>query len=216
MDKQVRAAKAIVDVDEIHFLKHVCGEPTITQNLIDGYEADGVTPLNPGWFSAATIKDTVTVSQDPLSLTKINIDQSNMPIGVSTEAGDFNVEFDMPSMVLDNLKNWLENNSEDPSYTPLKIGKASGYGYDFNADLNEMVLAVSTKTGEWYIFPFVQGSVAMQYTDKTWRLHFSGMVLGATNENNNDVYILSEKDDCKPASSASSSGSGSTGTGTGS
>ena len=215
MDKQVRAAKAIVDVDEIHFLKHVCGEPTITQNLIDGYDASG-TPLNPGWFSAATIKDTVTVSQDPLSLTKINIDQSNMPIGVSTEAGDFNVEFDMPSMVLDNLKNWLENNSEDPSYTPLKIGKASGYGYDFNADLNEMVLAVSTKTGEWYIFPFVQGSVAMQYTDKTWRLHFSGMVLGATNENNNDVYILSEKDDCKPASSASSSGSGSTGTGTGS
>lgn len=196
MDTQVRTAKAIVDVDEVHFLKHVCGEPIITQNLIDGKQEDGVTPLSPGWFSAATVKDTVSVSQDPLSLTKVNIDQSNMPIGVTSDPGDFNVEFDMPSLVLANLKNWLANNSEDLGYTPLEIGNVKGYGYDFNSETIEMVLAIRTKSGEWTIFPCVQGSVAMQYTDKTWRLHFSGMVLGATNDQNNDVYILSEKVDC--------------------
>lgn len=206
MDAQVRNAKAIVDVDEIHFLKHVCGEPVITQNLIDGKEADGVTPLNPGWFSSATVKDTVSVSQDPLSLTKINIDQSNMPIGITSEPGDFNVEFDMPSLVLENLKHWLDNNSEDEGYTPLAIGNVSGYGYDFNSGVIEMVLAIRTKSGEWTIFPCVQGSVAMQYTDKTWRLHFSGMVLGATNEANNDVYILSEKEHCKPGGDSDPSG----------
>ena len=108
MDKQIRTAKAIVDIDEVHFLKHVCGEPVITQNLLDGLEADGVTPLTPGWFSAATIKGTVEVTQDPLSLTKINIDQSNMPIGISTEPGDFNVNFTMPDL-RENLVKWLDN-----------------------------------------------------------------------------------------------------------
>lgn len=195
MDKQVRTAKAIVDIDEVHFLKHVCGEPIITQNLIDGLENDGVTPLNPGWFSAATIKGTVEVTQDPLSLTKINIDQSNMPIGISTEPGDFNVNFTMPDL-RENLVKWLDSNKDDASYTPLRIGNAEGYGYDFNADLTEMVLAIKAKTGEWFIFPCIQGSVALQYADKTWGLHFQGMVLGATNEANNDVYILSNKE-CK-------------------
>ena len=193
MDKQVRTAKAIVDIDEVHFLKHVCGEPIITQNLIDGLEADGVTPLNPGWFSAATIKGTVEVTQDPLSLTKINIDQSNMPIGISTEPGDFNVNFTMPDL-RENLVKWLDSNKDDVSYTPLRIGNAKGYGYDFNADLSEMVLAIKAKTGEWFIFPCIQGSVALQYSDKTWGLRFQGMVLGATNEANNDVYILSDKE----------------------
>lgn len=195
MDNQVRTAKAIVDIDEVHFLKHVCGEPIITQNLLDGMENDGVTPLKPGWFSAATIKGSVEVTQDPLSLTKINIDQSNMPIGISTEPGDFNVNFVMPDL-RENLVKWLDSNKDDASYTPLRIGNAEGYGYDFNADLTEMVLAVKAKTGEWFIFPCIQGSVALQYSDKTWGLRFQGMVLGATNEANNDVYILSDKE-CK-------------------
>ena len=195
MDKQVRAAKAIVDIDEVHFLKHVCGEPVITQNLIDGLEADGVTPLNPGWFSAATIKGSVEVTQDPLSLTKINIDQSNMPIGISTEPGDFKVNFNMPDL-RENLLHWLDSNKDDASYTPLRIGNAEGYGYDFNAELIDMVMAIKAKTGEWFIFPSVQGSVALQQVDKAWVLHYDGMVLGATNEANNDVYILSNKE-CK-------------------
>lgn len=192
MDQQIRTARAITDVDEIHFLKHVCGEPVITQNLIDGLEADGVTPLNPGWFSAATVKDTVTISQDPLSLTKVNIDQSNMPIGTTAEPGDFNVEFDMPDL-RENLKKWLDGNY-DSGEQPLHIGNAKGYGFDFNAEIKDMVLAIRTKSGEWIIFPSIQGSVSMQYTEKVWRLHFAGMVLGATNELNNDVYILSDTD----------------------
>lgn len=193
MDTQIRSAKAVVDIDEVHFLKHVNGEPVISQNLLDGLMEDGVTPLTPGWFSTATLKGTVEVTQDPLSLTKINIDQSNMPIGISTEPGDFNVNFSMPSMVLDNLKLWLANNSEDEDYTPLHIGNAYGYGYDFNADLLEMVLAIKAKTGEWFIFPSIQGSVAMKQDNKVWVLAFSGQVLGATNDANMDVYILSGK-----------------------
>lgn len=183
MDTQVRTAKAVVDIDEVHFSKHTNGEPTINQTFLDDAQK---------WFSTTTLKGSVEVTQDALSLTKINIDQSNMPIGISTEPGDFNVNFSMPSMVLANLKNWLSNNSEDSGYTKLALGNKEGYGYDFNAELSEMTLAIKTKTGEWFIFPNIQGSVFMKQEDKVWALGFSGQVLGASNDANNDVYILSE------------------------
>lgn len=183
MDEQVRSAKAVVDIDEVHLYKHTSGEPEITQTLLDSKQ---------GWFSTATLKGSVEVTQDALSLTKINIDQSNMPIGISTEPGDFNINFSMPAMVLSNLKNWMANNSEDSSYTKLKLGNKEGYGYDFNAELTEAILAIKAKTGEWFVFPNIQGSVFMKQEDKVWVLGFSGMVLGASNEKNNDVYILGE------------------------
>lgn len=183
MDEQVRSAKAVVDIDEVHLYKHTSGEPEITQTLLDNKQ---------DWFSVATLKGSVEVTQDALSLTKINIDQSNMPIGISTEPGDFNINFSMPAMVLSNLKNWMANNSEDSSYTKLKLGNKEGYGYDFNAELTEAVLAIKAKTGEWFVFPNIQGSVFMKQEDKVWLLGFSGMVLGASNEKNNDVYILGE------------------------
>ena len=192
MDKQVRSAKAVVGIDEIHFLKHVCGEPTITQNLLDGLSEDGATPLNPGWFSVTTVRGTVEVTQDPMSMTKINIDQSNMPIGISTEPGDFNLNFAMPDLRESNLIHWLDGHDE--SETPLRLGNAKGGGYDFNVEMKDMTLALKTKTGEWMIFPSVEGSVGMQYQDDTFRMLFNGMVLGASNELNNDVYILSDKE----------------------
>lgn len=183
MDTQVRTAKAVVDIDEVHFLKHTNGEPAITQEVLDDTK---------NWYSVATLKGSVEVTQDALSLTKINIDQSNMPIGISTEPGDFNINFSMPSVVLANLKNWMDNNSEDSSYTKLKMGNKEGYGYNFNAELTEAALAIKTKTGEWFVFPNIQGSVFMKQEDKVWVIGFTGMVLGASNTANSDVYILSE------------------------
>lgn len=187
MDTQIRNAKAVVDIDEVHFLKHVNGEPTITQALLDQAVSDAEDANN--WFSVATLKGTVEIAQDALDLTKINIDQSNMPIGISTEPGDFNINFSMPSLVSDNLKKWLDTAADA---TTLTLGNKQGQGYDFNAELIEMVMAIKTKTGEWFIFPNTQGSVALGQEDKTFVLNYSGSVIGATNEENSDVYILSD------------------------
>lgn len=187
MDTQIRNAKAVVDIDEVHFLKHVNGEPTITQALLDQAVSEAEDANN--WFSVATLKGTVEIAQDALDLTKINIDQSNMPIGISTEPGDFNINFSMPSLVSDNLKKWLDTAADA---TTLTLGNKQGQGYDFNAELIEMVMAIKTKTGEWFIFPNTQGSVALGQEDKTFVLNYSGSVIGATNEENSDVYILSD------------------------
>lgn len=179
MDTQIRSAKAVVDIDEVHFLKHTSGEPAINQALLENKQ---------DWFSVATLKGSVECTQDALSLTKINIDQSGMPIGISTEPGDFNLSFSMPSLVKANLEKWLSGKSD----TALTIDGKTGYGFDFNLDLHEMVCAIKTKTKEWFIFPNIQGSVCLAKEDTTWLLKFSGMVLGASNEGNNDVYILAD------------------------
>lgn len=178
MNTQVRNAKAVVDIDEVHILKHVNGaEPEITSELLASKD---------GWFSTTTIKGTVEVTQDALSVTKINIDQSNMPIGISTEPGDFNVSFKMPDWKAAALAQWMTANSTKVTHDGME-----GYGYKFNSELTQAVLAIKAKTGEWFIFPNIQGSVSMMQEDKTFVLGFQGMVLGATNENNEDVYILS-------------------------
>lgn len=179
MDTQVRNAKAVVDIDEVHLYKHVAGEPTINQALLDATE---------GWFSTTTLKGSVEVTQDSLSLTKINIDQSNMPIGISTEPGDFNISFQIPDWSSDSLTKWLVGGDG----TALKVGNAQGYGYKFASELTDAVLALKAKTGEWFIFPNIQGSVVMQQADTAWVLGFNGMVLAATNADNQDVYVLAD------------------------
>ena len=179
MDTQVRTAKAVVDIDEVHFLKHTNGEPEINDTLL----------TTPGeWFSVATLKGSVEVSQDALSLTKINIDQSDMPIGISTEPGDFNINFSMPSFEAANLDKWLT----DKSSSKVTLDGKEGYGYDFNAELHKMAMVIKTKTKETFVFPNIQGSVYLAQEDKVWLLKFSGMVLGASNDKNNDVYIIAD------------------------
>lgn len=179
MDTQVRTAKAVVDIDEVHFLKHTNGEPEINDTLLTS---------SGDWFSVATLKGSVEVTQDALSLTKINIDQSDMPIGISTEPGDFNINFSMPSFEVANLEKWLTGKSS----TKITVDGKEGYGYDFNSELHQMAMVIKTKTKETFVFPNIQGSVYLAQEDKVWLLKFSGMVLGASNDKNNDVYIIAD------------------------
>lgn len=180
MDTQVRTAKAVVDIDEVHFFKHNPAEPTITESFLNDANSD--------WFSVATLKGSVEVAQDELSKTMIHIDQSSLPIGISTEPGDFNVTFNMPSLLSNNLEVWLKNKTA----SPIAIGTKQGYGYNFTEELYNMVLAIKTKTLEWFIFPNIQGAVTMAKEDNVWILKYTGAVLAASNDQNKDVYILAD------------------------
>ncbi len=179
MDTQVRKAKAVIGIDEVHLLKHTNGEPEINDTLIS-QSAD--------WFSVATIKGSLEVAQDQLSKTMVHIDQSSVPIGISVEAGDFNISFNMPALVSSNLSTWLHGQSS----TKLTHNNKEGYGYDFTEELDNMVLALVAKTGETFIFPNIQGAVTMALVDDVWVLQYSGAVLNATNDANKSVYILAD------------------------
>lgn len=176
-----RSAKAVIGIDEIHLYKHgAAGEPEITGDFLKSQA---------GWFSIATLKGSVEISQDALNLTKVNIDQSNLPIGISTEPGDFNINFQMPDLTSSNLKQWLDS---DDSAAALEFNGKEGYGYGFNSALIDLTVAIKSKTGEWFVFPYVQGSTGLQQAEDTTVLGFTGMVLAATNPKNKDVYIFSD------------------------
>ncbi len=179
MDEQVRKAKAVIGIDQVHLLKHTNGEPEITEALLN---------QTTDWFSVATLKGSLEVAQDQLSKTMVHIDQSSMPIGISVEAGDFNISFNMPSLVSSNLSTWLHGKGA----TKLTNNNKEGYGYDFTEELDDMVLVLVTKTGETFIFPNIQGAVTMALVDDVWVLQYSGAVLNATNEANKSVYILAD------------------------
>lgn len=179
MDEQVRKAKAVIGIDQVHLLKHTNGEPEITEALLN---------QTTDWFSVATLKGSLEVAQDQLSKTMVHIDQSSMPIGISVEAGDFNISFNMPSLVSSNLSTWLHGKGT----TKFTNNNKEGYGYDFTEELDDMVLVLVTKTGETFIFPNIQGAVTMALVDDVWVLQYSGAVLNATNEANKSVYILAD------------------------
>lgn len=183
------SAKAVVGISEIHFLKWINGqEPTVNDNL---FQSGG----SHDWFSVATIKGSVTCSQDAQSVTKVAIDQSNMPIGISTEPGDFNVEAQFPSMITSALSKWLNKSSGNAiSISDSNNNSRSGYGYDFNTTLTSVVMAIKTQTGDWIVFPNVKGDVAFGMEDNVWVLKFSGSVLGAENDSNKPVYVFADAD----------------------
>lgn len=190
MNTAVRNAKAVIGVDEVHLYKHQNGvEPVINQTLLD----DSST----AWFSVATIRDSVEISQEDLSKTSIFIDQKTAPIAILTEPGDFNVTFDMPGQLHADFAKWLEGDSA----SSVAIGGRDGYGYNLTDALTGYVLVIKTKTGETYLYPNVQGAVTLTKGDNSVQvLRFNGSVLSASNAANKDVYVFSDATSTNQAS----------------
>ena len=169
---------------QIYFLKHSdCEggvEPVISSDIFE----------NENWRAIATIRGSVEASQDELSKTMIHIDQSTVPIGISTEPGDFNLNAVFPSFKDDNLAYWYASKSA----SKVDDGTMEGYGYDPNDNLQPAVVCIITKTGERFIYPNVHGAVTIGKGEAEEHvLNFSGAVLAPTNPANKTIYVLNTK-----------------------
>ena len=96
--------KAVADIRALYFYNHKNGEPVIADTLTSPGDAD--------WFPVLTLRGTVTSSQDAPSIEKINVDQFDAAIGISTEAGDFNFEAMLPSLSKADIEKWLGEDLE--------------------------------------------------------------------------------------------------------
>lgn len=171
--------KAVADIKALFFYKFADNsnsEPTISSSL-----------TSDKWFPVITLRGTVNVDQDDVSIEKINIDQSNMPIGITTEPGDFNFEAVLPSLAATDLAKWLT-----PSSTAINFEGKQGYGYDIDGEVIEASVLVQTRTGDTLIFPHCMVSVVFNKEDKVFGLRLTGQVLGHTNADNKDVYVLAD------------------------
>lgn len=188
----VRTAQAVVDIDQVWFAKHSAfggSEPVIDDALL----ADaGQTQY---FKSIATLRSSVTVQQDDLSLTKILIDQTSAPIGISTEAGDFNISFDMPDLKSANLVDWFDDHTAIGSEIKDNNGIAAvqGLGYTPTEQLNSRVMILVTRTGQTLVFPNVQGACTLtKGENEVWLAHFQGQVLAPANAANKTMYLLTD------------------------
>lgn len=181
----VTSGRAVADIKALYFLKHVNGaEPTVNADLM----------AQAGWFAVATIRGSVNITQEAVQTEKINIDQSNMPIGITTEPGDFTFEAVLASLAADDLGKWFTKDSTALEFKTAgsKPVTLKGYGYTIDGELVQCAVLVETRTGDGFLFPNCQVSAAINKDDKVFGINISGMVLGSNNAANKDVYILTD------------------------
>lgn len=179
--------KAIADIKALYFYNHANGgEPTI----------NGSTLESTNWFPVLTLRGTVTASQDAPSIEKINVDQFDAAIGISTEAGDFNFEAQLPSMNYADVAEWLGANKIQEvlgtGTSPLTVDGKQLLGFDLDGSLYDMSVLIKTRTNDIIIFPRVQVAFSFSKEDKVFLFRVSGQVLAPTNQANKMIYIATQ------------------------
>ena len=179
--------KAVADIKALYFYNHANGgEPTI----------NGTTLESTNWFPVLTLRGTVTASQDAPSIEKINVDQFDAAIGISTEAGDFNFEAQLPSMNYADVAEWLGANKIQEvlgtGTSPLTVDNKQLLGFDLDGSLYDMSVLVKTRTNDVIIFPRVQVAFSFSKEDKVFLFRVSGQVLAPTNQSNKMIYIATQ------------------------
>ena len=179
--------KAIADIKALYFYNHANGgEPTINGNTLE----------STNWFPVLTLRGTVTASQDAPSIEKINVDQFDAAIGISTEAGDFNFEAQLPSMNYADVAEWLGANKIQEvlgtGTSPLTVDGKQLLGFDLDGSLYDMSVLIKTRTNDVIIFPRVQVAFSFSKEDKVFLFRVSGQVLAPTNQANKMIYIATQ------------------------
>lgn len=173
--------KAIADVKALYFLKHIDGEePVILESL-----------ESPDWFPVISLKGTVTASQDAPSIEKILVDQFDAPIGITTEPGGFNFEAQLPSLAQADIANWLGEDLHVADGVAIDGLQVLGFNLD-GKTINVSVL-IKTGTGASIIFSNAQVVLTFSKEEKVFLFRVSGQVLAAENEQNDMIYIATEK-----------------------
>lgn len=179
--------KAVADIKALYFYNHAnVGEPTIGKETL---ESDA-------WFPALTLRGTVTASQDAPSIEKINVDQFDAAIGISTEAGDFNFEAQLPSLTYGDIAKWLGSNGIQEVYstgtTPYTIDGKELIGFNLDGSLYDMSVMIKTRTNDVIIFPRVQVSFSFSKEDKVFLFRVTGQVLAPSNSANKMIYLATQ------------------------
>lgn len=179
--------KAIADIKALYFYNHANGgEPTINGNTLE----------STNWFPVLTLRGTVTASQDAPSIEKINVDQFDAAIGISTEAGDFNFEAQLPSMNYADVAEWLGANKIQEvlgtGTSPLTVDGKQLLGFDLDGSLYDMSVLIKTRTNDIIIFPRVQVAFSFSKEDKVFLFRVSGQVLAPTNQANKMIYVATQ------------------------
>lgn len=170
-----KTGRAIADIAALYFYKHTNGEPEINDTLLASED----------WFPVLTLRGTVNVSQDAPSIEKVNVDQFDSAIGITSEAGDFTFEAILPSLMSDDMAKWL-----DPSSKKLTLDGKEGYGYNLDGKMIEASVMIKTRTEDIIIFSRSIVTISFTKEGKVFGLRVNGQLLAPSNEKNKTFYPL--------------------------
>lgn len=171
--------KAVADIKALYFYNHANGGEPVVTDVLDSTD----------WFSVLTLRGTVTSSQDAPSIEKINVDQFDAAIGISTEPGDFNFEAQLPSLAKEDLEKWL---GEEIKETGKTIDGKELIGFNLDGSLFDMSVLIKTRTNDVIIFSRAQVSFSFTKEDKVFLFRVAGQILAPTNDSNKMIYLATE------------------------
>ena len=180
--------KAVADIKALYFYNHASGgEPTIDAAVFDSNK----------WFPVLTLRGSVTASQDAPSIEKINVDQFDAAIGISTEAGDFNFEAQLPSLSYRDIAEWLGKSAivevKDTDQNNFLVdGSKQLIGFNLDGSLYDMSVLIKTRTNDVIVFPRVQVAFSFSKEDKVFLFRVSGQVLAPTKSANKMIYVATQ------------------------
>lgn len=187
LQKNKTTGKAIADIHAVYFLKHENGEePNIIEHITD----ENLSKL---WFPVLTLRGTVNTSQSDPTIEKINVDQFDAPIGMTTEPGDFTFEAQLPSLAKADLEKWLEIETfVNEDGTPVTIDGRQVVGMDLTGEIYEMSVLIQTRTKGTIIFSNAQVAFSFSKEDKVFLFKVTGQIMAAQNEENKMLYLATE------------------------
>lgn len=178
--------KAIAEVKALYFLKHEDSEEPLMLEALDES-----TELSHEWFPVLSLRGTVNASQDAPTIEKILVDQFDAPIGITTEPGDFTFEVQLPSMAEADIAEWLGTDLH--KHAGKAIDGKQLLSFNLDGKIIETSVMIKTGTGAFIVFSNCQVVLTFMKEDKVFGFRLSGQVLAAENENNDMIYIATEK-----------------------
>lgn len=184
-----KTGKAVADIKAVYLLKHTNGEPEILKQL-----------QSSDWFPILTLRGSVTASQDAPSLSEIHVDQFDPPIGMTSEPGAFTFEAKLPSMLKDDIAEFLGeyNASTNPSGVQDAVENVSEavtvdnrkvFGFSLDGTIYDMSVMIQTRSGQIIIFSHAQITLTFGQDDKTFVFSLNGQILAPENEKNQMLYL---------------------------
>lgn len=176
-----KTGKAIAGISAVYFYKHEDGvEPTINAETL----------ASDKWFSVLTLRGSVSVNQDAPSIEKILVDQFDQAIGLTTEPGDFTFEAQLPSLLKEDIEQWL---GEDVAIVDgATIDDKQLVGLNLDGKLYDVSVIIKTRTNGALLFSHAQVSFVFGQEGKTFLFRLSGQVVAPTNEANKLMYVAAQ------------------------
>ncbi|MEF9922972.1 MAG: hypothetical protein RR854_00160 [Muribaculaceae bacterium] len=143
-----------------------------------------------------TLKDTVSITQDPPTKNEIKVDQKSNAVAVSYESGNFTIEFDIPDIA----KELIQEFYDSVKTAPVAPSDTEVLGIKLDNKITKTMLKIDFASGQSLIIPnceMVPSMAASGLSTSPVNIHITATALaaigGATNEEADVIFFYKKK-----------------------